>query len=68
MLYSHRSSLLHSLAQCTCEGFGPSSLDSALVVVPMFHVNAWDMPYACAMSGAKLVLPGPALDGGASTS
>ena len=63
VLYSHRSSLLHSMALCTREGFGLSSLDSALLVVPMFHVNAWGMPYACAMSGAKLVLPGPALDG-----
>ena len=63
VLYSHRSSLLHSMALCTREGFGLSSLDSALLVVPMFHVNAWGMPYACAMSGTKLVLPGPALDG-----
>ncbi|MCY1275373.1 3-methylmercaptopropionyl-CoA ligase [compost metagenome] len=63
VLYSHRSSLLHSLALCTRDGFGLSSADSALLVVPMFHVNAWGMPYACAMSGAKLVLPGPALDG-----
>ncbi|MDA8486276.1 3-(methylthio)propionyl-CoA ligase [Pseudomonas resinovorans] len=63
VLYSHRSSLLHSLALCTQDGFGLSSADSALLVVPMFHVNAWGMPYACAMSGAKLVLPGPALDG-----
>jgi fatty-acyl-CoA synthase len=63
VLYSHRSSILHSLALCTLDGFGLSAADSALLVVPMFHVNAWGMPYAGAMSGAKLVLPGPALDG-----
>ncbi|MBK5356761.1 long-chain-fatty-acid--CoA ligase [Pseudomonas sp. TH41] len=63
VLFSHRSSILHSLALCTSDGFGLSSADSALLVVPMFHVNAWGMPYAAAMCGAKLVLPGPALDG-----
>ncbi|VVQ22329.1 3-methylmercaptopropionyl-CoA ligase [Pseudomonas fluorescens] len=63
VLYSHRSSILHSLALCTQDGFGLSIADSALLVVPMFHVNAWGMPYAGAMSGAKMVLPGPALDG-----
>ena len=63
VLYSHRSSILHSLALCTADGFGLSSADSALLVVPMFHVNAWGMPYAAAMCGAKLVLPGAALDG-----
>lgn len=63
VLYSHRSSILHSLALCTSDGFALSSADSALLVVPMFHVNAWGMPYAAAMCGAKLVLPGAALDG-----
>ncbi|CAG8871387.1 3-methylmercaptopropionyl-CoA ligase [Pseudomonas fluorescens] len=63
VLYSHRSSILHSLALCTQDGFGLSSADSALLVVPMFHVNAWGMPYAAAMCGAKLVLPGAQLDG-----
>jgi acyl-CoA synthetase (AMP-forming)/AMP-acid ligase II len=63
VLFSHRSSILHSLGLCTSEGFGLSSADSALLVVPMFHVNAWGMPYAAAMCGARLVLPGPALDG-----
>ena len=63
VLYSHRSLVLHSWAACTADGLGLSANDSALVVVPMFHVNAWGMPYAGAMSGAKLVLPGPALDG-----
>ena len=48
---------------CTVDSLGVSRDETALLVVPMFHVNAWSMPYAGAMSGAKLVLPGPALDG-----
>ncbi|MEP7180595.1 MAG: 3-(methylthio)propionyl-CoA ligase [Betaproteobacteria bacterium] len=63
VLYSHRSTVLHSYAACMVDGLGLSSNESTLLVVPMFHVNAWGMPYAGAMSGAKLVLPGPALDG-----
>jgi acyl-CoA synthetase (AMP-forming)/AMP-acid ligase II len=63
VLYSHRSTLLHSFGACTLDGLGLSSAESALLVVPMFHVNAWGMPYAGAMCGAKLVLPGPGLDG-----
>jgi acyl-CoA synthetase (AMP-forming)/AMP-acid ligase II len=63
VLYSHRSSVLHAMAICGADGMAVSSADSALLVVPMFHVNAWGMPYAGAMSGARLVLPGPALDG-----
>ncbi|MEB2519024.1 3-(methylthio)propionyl-CoA ligase [Pseudomonas sp. YuFO20] len=63
VLYSHRSSVLHSMMSCTPGGFSLSANDAALIVVPMFHVNAWGMPYAGALSGAKLVLPGPAMDG-----
>ncbi|MEO8304778.1 MAG: 3-(methylthio)propionyl-CoA ligase [Betaproteobacteria bacterium] len=63
VLYSHRSTVLHSFAVCMADGLGLSVAETALLVVPMFHVNAWGMPYAGAMSGAKLVLPGPALDG-----
>ncbi|MES2260212.1 MAG: 3-(methylthio)propionyl-CoA ligase [Pseudomonadota bacterium] len=63
VLYSHRSSVLHSYAVCSVDGLGLSAADSALLVVPMFHVNAWGMPYAGAMCGAKLVMPGPAMDG-----
>ncbi|HEU4843979.1 MAG TPA: 3-(methylthio)propionyl-CoA ligase [Burkholderiaceae bacterium] len=63
VLYSHRSTVLHSMAACSADGLALSGGDSALVVVPMFHVNAWGMPYSGAMCGAKLVLPGPALDG-----
>jgi fatty-acyl-CoA synthase len=63
VLYSHRSTVLHAFAACGVDGLGVGSADTALLVVPMFHVNAWGMPYAGAMSGARLVLPGPALDG-----
>jgi len=62
-LYSHRSTLLHSFAACAADGFGMSSSEVVLPVVPMFHVNAWGVPYAAAMAGAKLVLPGAQLDG-----
>jgi fatty-acyl-CoA synthase len=63
VLYSHRSTVLHSWSACTVDVLGLSSAETALLVVPMFHVNAWGMPYAGAMSGAKLVLPGAGLDG-----
>jgi fatty-acyl-CoA synthase len=63
VLYSHRSIVLHTMAVCSADGLALSGNDSALVVVPMFHVNAWGMPYAGALCGAKLVMPGPALDG-----
>jgi acyl-CoA synthetase (AMP-forming)/AMP-acid ligase II len=62
-LYTHRSTLLHSFAVCSANAVGISMRDSILPVVPMFHVNAWGIPYAAAMSGAKLVFPGPKLDG-----
>jgi acyl-CoA synthetase (AMP-forming)/AMP-acid ligase II len=62
-LYTHRSTILHSFAICSANAVGISMRDSILPVVPMFHVNAWGVPYAAAMSGAKLVFPGPKLDG-----
>lgn len=62
-LYSHRSTVLHAMAACTPDGLGLSSRDTILPVVPMFHVNAWGIPYIAAMVGAKLVMPGGALDG-----
>ena len=62
-LFSHRSTVLHSYGVCAADGLRLSSAETALLVVPMFHVNAWGTPYAGAMSGAKLVLPGPGLDG-----
>jgi acyl-CoA synthetase (AMP-forming)/AMP-acid ligase II len=63
VLYSHRSTVLHSFAVCTVDGLGLSVAESVLLVVPMFHVNAWGAPYAGAMCGAKLVMPGSGLDG-----
>jgi len=63
VLYSHRSTILHSFMVCTTDGFKLGRTDSVLLVVPLFHVNAWGIPYASAMCGAKLVLPGPKLDG-----
>ncbi len=62
-LYSHRSTVLHTYASVMRDALNLSSCDSVLPVVPMFHVNAWGIPYSTAMVGAKLVLPGPALDG-----
>ncbi|CAN5665852.1 3-(methylthio)propionyl-CoA ligase [soil metagenome] len=63
VLYSHRSTLLHTLMELAPDTFGISSAETLLLVVPMFHANAWGTPYAAAMVGAKLVLPGPHLDG-----
>ncbi len=63
VLYSHRSTMLHAFASNTKDCIGFSAQDVVLPVVPMFHVNAWGTPYAAAMSGARLVLPGPGLDG-----
>ena len=63
VLYTHRSTVLHAMLICMTDGVGLSSLDSILLASPMFHVNAWGMPYAAALVGARLLLPGPALDG-----
>ncbi|RZF26767.1 long-chain-fatty-acid--CoA ligase [Paraburkholderia sp. UYCP14C] len=63
VLYSHRSTVLHTFAACAADGLGLSANDSVLLVVPLFHVNAWGVPYAAAMCGAKLVLPGPGVGG-----
>ena len=62
-LYSHRSTLLHAYAAALPDVMCISARDSILPVVPMFHVNAWGIPYSAAMTGAKLVFPGPAMDG-----
>lgn len=63
VLYSHRSTLLHSMSEVSREALGITSMSCVLPVVPMFHVNAWGVPYAAAMTGAKLVFPGPGMDG-----
>ncbi len=63
VVYSHRSSCLHAMVSALPDCIGLSCNDVALPVVPMFHANAWGMPYSAAMVGAKLVLPGPHLDG-----
>ncbi|MGE0531672.1 MAG: long-chain fatty acid--CoA ligase [Hyphomonadaceae bacterium] len=63
VLYSHRSTVLHSLGAALPDTLNISAREVIMPVVPMFHVNAWGVPYAAAMVGAKLVLPGPALDG-----
>ena len=62
-LYSHRSTILHAYAAALPDVMCLSARDSILPVVPMFHVNAWGIPYSAALTGAKLVFPGPALDG-----
>jgi fatty-acyl-CoA synthase len=63
VLYSNRSTLLHAYAAALPDAVGLSARDAVLPVVPMFHVNAWGIPYAAAVTGSKLVFPGPALDG-----
>lgn len=62
VVYSHRSSFLHSMAACTVNGIGVGSSDRVLPIVPMFHANAWGLPYAALMAGADLVLPDRHLD------
>ena len=63
VLYSHRSTLLHAMASAASDSIGIHGRDTVLPVVPMFHVNAWGLPYLMPMVGAKVVFPGPALDG-----
>jgi len=62
-LYSHRSTTLHAYAAALPDVMSLSARDAVLPVVPMFHVNAWGIPYSASLTGAKLVFPGPALDG-----
>jgi 3-(methylthio)propionyl---CoA ligase len=63
VLYSHRSTILHTYAAALPDALNCSARDVILPVVPMFHVNAWGLPYAACMVGARLVFPGPGLDG-----
>ncbi|MFA1540372.1 long-chain fatty acid--CoA ligase [Actinomadura monticuli] len=57
VVYSHRSAYLHSMATCTGNAIGMSASDVVLPVVPMFHANAWGMPYAAVTAGASLLMP-----------
>ncbi|NYT86362.1 long-chain-fatty-acid--CoA ligase [Pollutimonas harenae] len=62
-LYSHRSTLLHAYASCHPDAVGVSCRDAVMPLVPMYHVNAWGLPYSSLLSGAKLVMPGADLSG-----
>jgi fatty-acyl-CoA synthase len=62
VLYSHRSSVLHSMGTAMADGPALSERDTLYPLVPMFHANAWGIPYTAAMTGAKLVLPGRFID------
>jgi len=63
VLYTNRSTMLHTFAISLPDSLGLSANEIILPVVPMFHANAWGIPYAAAMTGAKVVMPGPGLDG-----
>jgi fatty-acyl-CoA synthase len=58
VLYSHRSNVLHAMGQCMTESIGMRTDDRVMPVVPMFHANAWGIPYGSALTGADLVMPG----------
>ncbi len=62
VIYSHRALVLHSFAEAMVDSFGISHHDTVLPVAPMFHANAWGLPFSCTMTGARLVLPGPNVD------
>ena len=63
VIYSHRALVLHSMACAMTDSFGVSHHDTALLVAPMFHANAWGLPYTSIMTGTRLILPGPNVDG-----
>jgi fatty-acyl-CoA synthase len=63
VLYSHRSTVIHAYAAALPDALNISARDVMLPVVPMFHANAWALPYSCALAGAKMVMPGAQLDG-----
>jgi fatty-acyl-CoA synthase len=62
VVYSHRSTVLHSLVANQADALGLRERDTVLPIVPMFHANAWGLPYAATLAGSKLVLPGPRMD------
>jgi fatty-acyl-CoA synthase len=63
VLYSHRSNYLHAMMTLQADALALSARDTVLLVVPMYHANAWGVVYSAPMVGAKLVLPGPKMDG-----
>jgi fatty-acyl-CoA synthase len=63
VLYTHRANLLHSYAACSADCFNVNAADTMLMVVPMFHANSWGLAYSVPMTGSKLVMPGPHMDG-----
>ncbi len=63
VLYSHRAIVMNATTGCMPDVLGLSTQETILPVVPMFHINAWCIPYAALVAGTKLVLPGPKLDG-----
>ncbi|MGC1620996.1 MAG: long-chain fatty acid--CoA ligase [Candidatus Acidiferrum sp.] len=62
VVYSHRALVLHTFAELGVDSFAMGHHDTVLPVAPMFHANAWGLPYSCAMAGARLILPGPNVD------
>lgn len=62
-MYTHRSNYLHTITQCLADSLGLTSGDTVMAVVPMFHANAWGLPYSGCMLGFKQVFPGPTMDG-----
>jgi len=62
VVYSHRALVLHTFAELGVDSFAVGHHDTVLPVAPMFHANAWGLPYSCAMAGARLILPGPNVD------
>lgn len=62
VVYSHRALVLHTFAEMAVDSFAIGHHDTVLPVAPMFHANAWGLPYSCAMAGARLILPGPNVD------
>ena len=63
VLYSHRSTIIHALSAAQNSAYGLSVYDTIMPIAPLYHANAWGLPYVAAMLGAKLVLPGPRMDG-----
>jgi fatty-acyl-CoA synthase len=62
VIYSHRALVLHSFAEMAVDSFALGNHDTVIPVAPMFHANAWGIPYTCVMAGARLILPGPNVD------